>query len=77
MVWGIVIWVVLTVISMILSANQKTPHTKITPGEVGGTVVDSSSNVPVLFGTRLIDTPNLVWYGDTDTSKVETCGGKK
>jgi hypothetical protein len=29
--------------------------------------------IPVLFGTRVISSPNVVWYGDLDTSPIEQC----
>lgn len=32
--------------------------------------------IPVLFGTYLIQSPNVVWYGDLATSKITTKGGK-
>lgn len=33
--------------------------------------------VPILFGTRLIKGPNVVWYGDLRTEAIRKKGGKK
>lgn len=75
--WSIVVWVALTVISYLLRPKGKT-QTNVTPGEVSATTVDSSSPVPVLFGTRLISGANCIWYGDVGTTPIRKCnGGKK
>lgn len=33
--------------------------------------------IPVLFGTRKISGPNVVWFGDLRTVAVKKKGGKK
>jgi len=76
--WNIIIWIGLSVLSYFLFRPQQQQQDNPTPGEVSGTTVDSSSPVPVLFGTRLIKTPNCVWYGDVGTTPIIKCGeGKK
>lgn len=75
--WQLVVWIGLQIVSALLF-RPKVNQTNVTPGEVEATVVDSSGPVPVLFGTRRIDTPNCVWYGDVGTTPIRTCsGGKK
>ena len=32
--------------------------------------------IPVIFGTRLIKAPNVVWYGDLKYTAVQTDSGK-
>ncbi len=32
--------------------------------------------IPVIFGTRLVKAPNIVWYGDLKYTPVQTEGGK-
>jgi len=71
----IVVWVVLMVASYLLRPKPATFSSA--PGEVEGTTVDSSSPVPVLFGTRKITKTNCVWYGDVATTPIVSCGGKK
>lgn len=77
--WQLVVWIGLQIISAYLSMQKSGGNqTSVTPGEMEATVVDSSGPVPVLFGTRRIDTTNCVWYGDIGTTPIVTCsGGKK
>lgn len=77
MVWGIVIWIGLQVVSYLISNRNTSQQTAVTPGELETTVVDASSPVPVLFGTRLMSSPNCVWYGDVGTTPIVQCGGGK
>ncbi|ADW16373.1 hypothetical protein Despr_0184 [Desulfobulbus propionicus DSM 2032] len=76
MAWQYVVLAVLVVASYLLRPK---PYTQVTPtpGDVETTTVDSSSPVPVLFGTRLISKTNCVWYGDIKTTPIESCGGGK
>lgn len=53
--------------------RPKQQSSNVVPGAVEGTTVDASSPIPVLFGTRLFDSTNLVWYGDKKTRKIEQC----
>lgn len=38
---------------------------------------EEGREIAVLFGTRLIESPNVVWYGDFKTEAVQKKGGKK
>lgn len=38
---------------------------------------EEGREIPVLFGTRDITGPNVVWYGDLRTVAVKKKGGKK
>lgn len=38
--------------------------------------VELGKEIPVLFGTRDINAPQVVWYGDLRTSPVEVDSGK-
>lgn len=33
--------------------------------------------IPVVFGTVVINSPSLMWYGDLRTSAIKEKGGKK
>lgn len=33
--------------------------------------------IPTLFGTRKLEGPNVVWYGDLRTAPIKKAGGKK
>lgn len=64
------------VLSYLLRPKVTAPLTPA-PGNLEGTTVDSSSPVPVLFGTRLLKKTNCVWYGDVGTTPIKNCGGGK
>jgi hypothetical protein len=70
--WQLVIFIALTVLSYVLQPKPKTPLGP-TAGNLEATTVDSSSPVPVLFGTRLITKTNIIWYGDVGTTPIRTC----
>lgn len=38
---------------------------------------DEGREIPVLFGTRDLNGPNVVWYGDLKTEAIKKKGGKK
>ena len=38
---------------------------------------EAGREIPVLFGTREIKTPNIVWYGNLRLVRVRKWGGKK
>ena len=73
--WQFVVWVVLQIISYLLMPKGSSSGSTPDPGETSGPTVDSSSPVPVLFGTRLMKQPNCVWYGDVGTTPIKQCGG--
>lgn len=46
-------------------------------GDVQLPTAEVGREIPVLFGTRNISGPNVVWYGDLRTAPVKSRGGKK
>lgn len=73
----LIIWVVLTVISYLLTPKPAKPTAPV-PGEMDVPTVDSASPVGVLFGTRLMQGPNCVVFTDVGTTPIVACsGGKK
>ena len=51
-----------------------------TPGHLDVPVAESGKAIPVLFGTRVVNQPNVVWYGDVKTTEIRQSsgsGGKK
>lgn len=56
--------------------SQKTP-TVNPPATVTAATITLGNSIPVLFGTRDINTPNVTWYGDIATAAVKQKGGKK
>ena len=47
-------------------------------GSVTAPTAEEGREIPVLFGTRDMDGPNVVWYGDIKTVPIKKrSGGKK
>lgn len=40
-------------------------------------VAEEGKEIPVLFGTRELKAPNVVWWGDTKAIPVKSSGSKK
>ena len=45
--------------------------------EVTAPTAEEGIEIPVLFGTRDFNGPNVVWYGDLKTVAIKSKGGKK
>jgi len=60
--WFVAAVFVSVAISFLLIPKPKT----VTPaiGEVTAATAEEGREIPVLFGTREISGPNIVWYGD-------------
>ncbi len=46
-------------------------------GDVQAPTAETGREIPVLFGTRDLRGPNVVWYGDFRSVAVKKKGGKK
>lgn len=72
--------IVIGVVSLVLSAMLAPKPQNPKPGGLGDIKVPQAKeggSIPVLFGTRDIEAPNVVWYGDLKTVAVKSKGGKK
>ena len=45
--------------------------------DISAPVAEDGLEIPVLFGTRDFNGPNVVWYGDLKTVAIKSKGGKK
>lgn len=74
----IVVWMVTTIISSLLAPRPKMHNAQ--PAQIGDKDVPLASQnapIPVLFGTRIISGPNVVWYGDVQVRPIKKKGGGK
>lgn len=46
-------------------------------GDIKAPTAEEGREIPVLFGTRDLRAPNVVWYGDLKTVAIKKKGGKK
>lgn len=75
-------WVYYVVYAVLLVVAYTTaPKPKSQPpaglGEFKAPTAEEGREIPVLFGTRDIDSPNVVHYGDLRVIPIRKKGGKK
>lgn len=74
-------WYVATFIAALVVVSSSMPKPQSAPpvgfGDVKVPTAEEGRSIPVLFGTRILEGPNVVWYGDFDTEPVKGKGGKK
>lgn len=71
---------VIFVIALVVAYTmQPKPETRPPAGldEIQAPTAEVGREIPVLFGTRKMDGPNVVWYGDLRTVPIKSNGGKK
>jgi len=74
--WYLAYFVVLLVIGYSMTPKaQSLPPAGL--GDIKAPTAEEGREIPVLFGTRDIDGPNVVWYGDLRTVAIRKSGGKK
>lgn len=71
-----VVWTVALVAAYVMMPKpQSQPPAGI--GDVKAPTAEEGREIAVLFGTRDIAGPNVVWYGDFKSKAVKKKGGKK
>lgn len=74
--WAQIAWYVFTlVVSYALSPKPKTSEPP--PGNFKAPQASANAPIPVLFGTRMLKQPNVVWWGDMRITPIRKKGGKK
>lgn len=77
--WNFLItWVITTVLSALLAPRPKVQDAQ--PGQIGDRDIPMASQdapIPVLFGTRMLSQPNVVWWGDVQVIPIRKSGGGK
>jgi hypothetical protein len=74
--WQLIgLWVVTAVIAYALRPKPKaqSPAAPASIEDADIPTAQEGKEIPVLFGTRKISAPNVVWYGDLDTSPIIKC----
>ncbi len=68
------VFVISLVVARALAPKPQTPA----PGDISSQMptADAGKEIPVLFGTRIMAQPNVVWWGDLMTKKIKSSGKK-
>ena len=74
-------WIVAVIVASLVLAFAFTPKVQSTPppglNEIKAPTAEIGREIPVLFGTRDLEAPNIVWYGDIRLVPIKKKGGKK
>lgn len=74
--WYIAVFIVALVVSYAMAPKpQSQPPAGL--GDVKAPTAEEGREIPVLFGTRDLEGPNVVWYGHLKTVAIKKKGGKK
>lgn len=74
--WYISVFIVALVVSYAMTPKpQSQPPAGL--GDIKAPTAEEGREIPVLFGTRDLESPNVVWYGDLKTVAIRKNGGKK
>lgn len=67
------------VISLVVALAMPRPQVQPPPGlnELNTPTAEVGREIPVLFGTRDLNAPNVVWYGAVRLVPIKKKGGKK
>jgi hypothetical protein len=74
----LIAWIVTAVISALLAPRPKVQDAQ--PGQIGEKDIPMASQdapIPVVFGTRVLSQPNVVWWGDVSVTPIRRSGGGK
>lgn len=68
---------IIIVIIIAVALQPKPPGAKpATLSEVDAPTAQQGKPIPKVFGTWVVQSPNIVWYGDLSYTKIESKGGK-
>lgn len=74
--WFVAVFIVALVVSY-ATAPKPRSQPPLGLGDVTVPTAEEGREIPVLFGTRLLEGPNVVWFGNLRTVAVTKKGGKK
>lgn len=76
MFWFVALFVVSLVVAYAtMPKPQSAPPTGL--NELQVPTAEEGREIPVLFGTRDLNAPNVVWWGDLKLVPIKKKGGKK
>ena len=77
MAWSYVIYFVISLVISYAMMPKPQSQPPAGLGDIKAPTAEEGREIPVLFGTRDITGPNVVWYGDLRTEAIKKKGGKK
>lgn len=63
--WTIIFYLIIIILAVVYASSAKPPEVKpATLGDMEVPTAEEGRAIPVVFGTVLLKSPNIVWYGD-------------
>lgn len=75
--WFIVIFIVALVVGYAMTPKPKGNTPPAGLDQVQAPTAQEGREIAVLFGTKDVSGPNVVWYGDFRSVAIQKKGGKK
>lgn len=72
----LIVWIATTIAMYLLTPKPAKPE-NAKPGQIEAPTAEEGRSIPVLFGSRRIEGPNVVWYGQVKTDPIYSEGGGK
>lgn len=75
----VVVWVI-AIVASYYAAQRKARGGEPQPGQIGDQnipIASMDAPIPVVFGTRILSQPNVIWWGDATVEPIRRKGGKK
>ena len=77
MPWAqLIVWIVTALVQYALAPKPPKPQAAELK-DFDAPTAEEGRPVPVVFGTVLVKSANVVWYGDLRTTPIKSKGGKK
>lgn len=77
MVWW---YIIIFIVALVIGATAMSPKSRSQPpaglGDFKVPTAEEGREIPVLFGTRDCEGPNVVWYGDLRVIPIKKKTGK-
>jgi len=77
MTWGWALFYIAVAVYAISTIPTPETQPPATIDELNVPTVSASKEIPILFGSKTIKSPNIVWYGDLKATAIRGKGGKK
>lgn len=74
---NLIVSLVMMVVSAALQASMRPKPETPKPGKLDVPTASEGAPIPVVFGTVLIKSSNVIWYGDAGTQPIVSEGGGK
>lgn len=63
--WTLILYIIVIILAIYFYVTAESPtQTTKTLTDIEGPTAEEGRAVPVIFGTCLLKSPNMVWYGD-------------